>query len=100
MGIDTDPPNGEQISKWRMSIYTHKLQPYITPEYKAAVCGYRYSFSKWRMNYLNGEYSFSKLRTKSPNGESVSIPTNCSLTKYQSIRLQFVGIDTQTLNGE
>ena len=86
MGIDTDPPNGEQISKWRMSIYTHKLQPYITPEYKAAVCGYR--------------YSFSKLSTKSTNGESVSIPTNCSLTKYQSIRLQFVGIDMDSLNGE
>ena len=32
-----ESPNGVQISKWRMTICT-----YITPVYKAAVCGYRY----------------------------------------------------------
>ena len=51
----------------------------------------KYSFFKWRTNSTNGE---------SPNGVQISKwrMTQCIMT--ECIRLQFVGIDTDSLNGE
>ena len=81
--IATYSPFGEQIpqmEKTRSPSWELILQmenEFLYPQ--SAALYSRYWFSIWRTNFPNGGYSFSKLRTYSPNGELVSIPTNCSL---------------------